>query len=74
MFDISEEEAIKMDKIKLITGDIQSERGSTFHGVAARANSIHDVRRAYKKVALLDPGATHVMAAYVIKNKTIRVN
>ena len=70
LFDISKEEESKMDKLKLVTGDIQSERGSTFYGVAVRVQSIHDVRRAYKKVSLMDPGATHTMAAYIMKTNS----
>ena len=73
LFDVSKEEAAKMEKLKLVTGDIQSERGSTFYGVAVRVQSIHDVRRAYKKVALMDPGATHIMAAYVMKTNSGKI-
>ena len=54
----------KMEKIKLVMGKSQSEKGSTFYGVAAKVQSVQDVRRAYKYVRFNDPSATHIIAAY----------
>ena len=68
LFDVPKSEQDKMEKLPLTFGDIQSEKGSTFYGAAAKVHSIADVRRAYKKVMLGDPSATHVMAAFKYKN------
>ena len=68
LFDVPQSEQDKMEKLPLTFGDIQSEKGSTFYGAAVRIHSIADVRRAYKKVVLGDPSATHVMAAFKYKS------
>ena len=73
LFDIQKSEEEKMNKLSLVYGDIQSERGSTFYGAAVKVQSVADIRRAYKKVVMLDPSATHVMAAFKYKSPQGRI-
>ena len=61
---IDKEELAKMDKLKLVTGDLRKEGGSIFYSCAVKVSSMQDVRRAYKKAIMQDPRATHVILAY----------
>ncbi len=69
-YDSNEEEKLK--KMKVITGERQSEKGNSFTGLAVNVTSLADVRRAYKKVLRL-PGnasAASVMLAYQLEDGT----
>ena len=58
----------KLDKIKFSSSSTMEEQGSTFTAYAQKVQSITEVRRAYVKVRQLHPSATHVVAAYSLKN------
>ena len=58
----------KQDKIKMTSSDMVTEENSTFLAYAIKANQIHDVRRAYRKVRRLHASADHVIGAYSIRN------
>ena len=64
--DITEKE--KRDKIKMTSSDVVSERGSDFQAYAVKVSSVAEVQRAYNKVRELHPAATHVVAAYNLRN------
>ena len=64
IFMMDNDDKHKMEKIKLVLGKTQSEKGSTFYGVAAKVQSVQDARRAYTQVRINDPSATHIIAAY----------
>lgn len=69
-YDQTEEE--KMKKLKVVTGERQSEKGNSFTGLAVNVTSLADIRRAYKKVLRL-PGnasAASVMCAYQLDDGT----
>ena len=57
----------KQAKMKLATAEPITEENSTFFAYAVRAGQIHEVRRAYKKIKRLHPGADHIIAAYSIR-------
>ena len=64
--DTAEQE--KMDKLKIYNSSEITLDGSSFTGYAIKCSSTADVRRAYCKVRQLFPDATHIPAAYTIKN------
>ena len=57
----------KQDKMKLSSSDTITESESTFAAYAYKTGQIHEVRRAYRKVRRLHPGAAHVIAAYNLR-------
>ena len=61
---VEPEELAKMEKLKLVSGELQKEGGSVFYASALKVSSMQDVRRAYKKTIMQDPRATHVILAY----------
>ena len=61
---VESDEMKKMEKLKLVAGDIKKEDRSVFYSYAVKVSSMQDVRRAYKKTIIQDPRATHVMLAY----------
>ena len=62
-------EADKIGKIKLSGSDVTTEMNSDFQAYAIRTGQFLEVQRAYCKVRGLHPTATHVIAAYNLKNK-----
>ena len=61
---VESDEMKKMEKLKLVAGDIKKEDRSVFYSYAVKVSSMQDIRRAYKKTIIQDPRATHVMLAY----------
>ena len=62
-------ETEKIDKIKLASSDVETEKGSVFQAFAMKASQLVDVKRGYVKVRQLNPSVTHVVAAYLGRNK-----
>ena len=67
---VDQEEQDKMDKLKLIFADVIEEKGNIFTPIAVKTQNIAEVRRAYRKVKQLYPGATHIPMAYENQKKT----
>ncbi len=69
-YDLNEEE--KMKKMKVVTGDRQSEKGNSFTGLAVNVTSLAEVRRAYKKVLRLsgNASAASVLCSYRLEDGT----
>ena len=63
-------ESERLSKIKLSTSDVQTEKESTFAAFAVKVNQMPEVRKVYRKVKILHPGADHIIAAYRIKQHT----
>ena len=59
----------KIEKVKLSSSDIESEKGSDFQAFALKTGQLVDVKRTYAKVRQLHPAATHVVAAHQSKQK-----
>ena len=60
----------KIQKMKLSSSDVTTEKGSDFQAFAIKTNNIAEVQRAYRKVRSLHAGATHVVAAFNMKSKS----
>ena len=58
----------KLDKIRFSASTEIQERGSTFTAYALKVQPITEVKRAYNRLKQLNPSATHIVAAYNIKN------
>ena len=67
MYNIDEQEFIKIDKIKLVPSETITEKSSAFTGYAANIQNSTDIKLAYKKVKLMHPEADHLMIAYTLK-------
>ena len=66
---IDDQQEAKMNKMKYIVGERQSELGNSFQGIAVQVQSLNDVRLALKKV-LKHPefaSAAHCMSAYSLR-------
>ena len=59
----------KMDKIKLVFAEPIQETGSVFTGVAAKVSNAAEIKRTYRKVKQLYPGATHIPMGYDCQKK-----
>ena len=57
-----------MDRIKFQISTSVEERGSKFKAFATKLQSLTEVKRAYIKMRQTFPSASHIMAAYTIKN------
>ena len=58
----------KLDKIKFAVSTTVEKDGSSFQAFALKCQSMTEIRRAYTRVRQLHPGASHIVAAYSIKN------
>ena len=59
----------KIEKMKLASSDLVSDKGSDFQAYALKTGHIAEVKRANRKVKTLHPAATHVVAAFNLKSK-----
>ena len=58
----------KLDRIKFSTSTMAEKEGSNFQAFAIKAQSMTEIRRAYIRVRQPHPAASHIIAAYNIKN------
>ena len=58
----------RLDKIKYSVSAVQEERGSKFSSYALRVQSLSEVKWAYVHLRQVHPSASHIVAAYSIKN------
>ena len=65
---MDKQEQDKIDRMKLYAYSPVEEKGSKFTAFAIKLQSLTEVRRAYVKMHQLYPEASHIMAAYLIKN------
>ena len=65
---VDQQEQEKIEKMKWFNSDCKSEKGSSFAAFATKCSSITEVRRGYVKMKQTYPEATHIMAAYMIRN------
>ena len=63
-----EHEMEKQNKIKLTAADPITVQNSSFMAYACRASQLIEVKRAYRRIRRLHPGADHIVAAYSIKS------
>lgn len=69
LFDISQEEKEKMDKIKLKFTQPKPAKSNEFMGAACIVESMNEVHLAYRKLFLKFPGADHIIAAFSCEGK-----
>ena len=62
------QEMDKQDKLKLAVSDAITQDVSSFMAYAFKTGQLHEVQRAYRRIRRAHPGATHVIAAYNLKN------
>ena len=62
-------EADKIGKIELAASDLVSEKRSDFQAFAFKTSQFLEVQRAYRKVRMLQPAATHVIGVFNLRNK-----
>ncbi len=65
-----QDELNKMEKLPVVTGEGQHERGNSFWGYAVKVKSLAETRRAYKKILRLprNASASHVMCGYRLES------
>ena len=64
MWQIEEDEMVKMEKIEFTKELLQEEKGSKFVAKSAQAHSLQQVREAYLKMRYDFPNADHIVMAY----------
>lgn len=69
IFDVSEEDRIKMKAIKIKYTQTKPLRNSEFMGAACVVNNMNEVHLAYRKLFLKYPGADHIMAGFSCAGK-----
>ena len=57
----------KQDKVKLYSSDVEDKDNSSFQAYVCKSGNTYELQRAYRKVHLLHPSATHVVAAANLK-------
>ena len=58
----------KQDRIKLASSDAILADKSSFQAYALKTGQLHEVRRAYRKIRRMHPGASHAVVAYSLRN------
>ena len=61
---LSEQERETLEHVKLVTGQLFSEKGSDYYTYIQRVKSVNDVRRGYLKSRFTHGDATHISCAY----------
>lgn len=69
IFDISQEERVKMENIKIKCTQPKPHKHSEFMGAACIVTSMNEVHLAYRKLFLKFPGADHIMAGFLVEGK-----
>ena len=67
MFNISNEDISKMDKLQFCSSDVITDKKSHFRGHAIKVQNTAAIKLAYTRLRLLYPECNHVMMGYAIK-------